>query len=332
MKAGALMLDIDGCVLTDDERELLVQPEVGGLILFGRNIENYHQLKALIADIRSVAPDILIAIDQEGGRVQRLKDGVALLPPMSVLGEMADRQEAIKAARQLGLLMAWEMRELDIDISFAPVLDLDFGRSGVIGNRAFADHADEVCELAGAFMAGMAQAGMAATGKHFPGHGWVEADSHLAVPVDERPLADIERQDLVPFAHLVKAGMQGIMPAHVIYRAVDEAPAGFSSFWLQQVLRGQLGFDGVIFSDDLTMEGASVAGGYPERAEQALDAGCDMLLVCNNRAAALEVLEYLRAQSHEGSERIAAMRGREVVAPDAGQLESARALAARLCS
>ncbi|MCV6590038.1 MAG: beta-N-acetylhexosaminidase [Marinobacterium sp.] len=332
MNPGALMLDLEGLVLTEDERSLLQQPEVGGLILFARNIESYAQLKALVVSIRDVAPNILIAIDQEGGRVQRLKDQVALLPPMASLGEIADAGEAQRAARQLGLLMAWELRQLDIDISFAPVLDLDFGHSAVIGDRAFARDAVRVVELAGAFIEGMARAGMAATGKHFPGHGWVEADSHLAVLVDERPLAEIERQDLLPFIRLVRKGMQGIMPAHVIYSAVDEAPAGFSPFWLQQVLRGQLGFDGVIFSDDLTMEGASIAGGYPERAAQALAAGCDMLLVCNNRAAALEVLGYLRAQQHGGSARIASMRGQKVAGLDVAQLESARRLAERLSS
>jgi len=330
MKTGALMLDLDGLVLTDEERVLLRNPQVGGLILFGRNIESYKQLKALVEAVRAEAPEILIAIDQEGGRVQRLKDGVAVLPPMAVLGEMAEPAEAVKAARQLGLLMAWELRELDIDISFAPVLDLDFGRSGVIGNRAFASDAERVSQLSGAFMEGMAAAGMAATGKHFPGHGWVEADSHHAVPVDERPLADIERQDLVPFARMIEDGLAGIMPAHVIYRAVDEAPAGFSEFWLQKVLRSQLGFDGVIFSDDLTMEGASVAGGYPERAHEALSAGCDMLLVCNNRAAALEVLSWLETQQHQGSERISRMRGRQVAAPAEDQLQAARSLAGSL--
>ncbi len=332
MQAGALMLDLEGLVLTDDESELLRQPEVGGLILFGRNIESYAQLKALVASIRAVAPAMLIAIDQEGGRVQRLKDQVSLLPPMSVLGELAQKDvgEAHKAARLLGLLMAWELCELGIDISFAPVLDLDFGRSEVIGNRAFSADADQVVDLAGAFMAGMSAAGMAATGKHFPGHGWVAADSHLAVPVDERPLAEIERQDLLPFARLISDGLAGIMPAHVIYQAVDPSPAGFSSFWLQQVLRQQLGFEGVIFSDDLTMEGASVAGGYTERASQALAAGCDMLLVCNNRPAALEVLAWLKQQQHSGSERITGMRAREVAVPDEAQLVAARALAERL--
>jgi len=332
MKTGALMLDLEGLELLDDERTLLKQPEVGGLILFGRNIDSYEQLKALVKSIREVRPDLLIAIDQEGGRVQRLKDNVSLLPPMAKLGQLArsGQEEAISSAEALGLLMAWELRELDIDISFAPVLDLDFGRSGVIGDRAFADDAKQVVALAGAFMAGMKRAGMAATGKHFPGHGWVEADSHLDVPVDERSLGEIESQDLVPFASLIEAGLAGIMPAHVIYKQVDSQPAGFSSFWLQQVLRDRLGFEGIIFSDDLTMEGASVAGSFPERAAQALEAGCDMLLVCNNRAAALEVLDWLKSQNHPGSERISAMRGQTVGSLDDGLLSSAREVAARL--
>lgn len=332
MATGALMLDLEGTVLTADERELLRQPQVGGLILFGRNIDSYEQLAELVASIRALRPELLIAIDQEGGRVQRLKDAVVRLPPMNRLGLLAQREpgQARRAARELGWLMAAQLRQLQIDISFAPVLDLDFGRSEVIGDRAFARDAGQVVELAGAFIEGMAEAGMAATGKHFPGHGWVEADSHLAVPVDERPLAEIEQADLVPFRQLVDKGLAGIMPAHVIYPQVDANPAGFSPFWLQQVLRSRLGFAGVIFSDDLTMEGASVAGGYPARAEAALAAGCDMLLVCNNRAAALQVLEWLRQQGHPGSERIAAMRGRPCAPVDSARLQSAGELAARL--
>lgn len=328
MTTGALMLDIEGLALTDDDKVLLQEPDVGGLIIFARNIESYEQLSELVASIRQIRPDLLIAIDQEGGRVQRLKDGVSVLPPMAVLGQLADSsvEQAIDSARELGWLMAAELLQLQIDISFAPVLDLDFGRSGVIGDRAFASSAERVTALAGAFMKGMAEAGMAATGKHFPGHGWVEADSHLAVPVDERSVEQIEADDLKPFAALVDQGLQGIMPAHVIYPKVCEQPAGFSEHWLQSVLRQQLGFDGVIFSDDLTMEGASVAGGYPQRAAAAIEAGCDMLLVCNDRVAALEVLKWLKSQSNVETGRLAKMM-RRAVEIDGQRLDKAKALA-----
>lgn len=328
MTTGALMLDIEGLALTDDDKVLLQEPDVGGLIIFARNIESYEQLSELVASIRQIRPDLLIAIDQEGGRVQRLKDGVSVLPPMAVLGQLADSsvEQAIDSARELGWLMAAELLQLQIDISFAPVLDLGFGRSGVIGDRAFASSSERVTALAGAFMKGMAEAGMAATGKHFPGHGWVEADSHLAVPVDERSAEQIEANDLKPFAALVDQGMLGIMPAHVVYSKVCEQPAGFSGYWLQSVLRQQLGFDGVIFSDDLTMEGASVAGGYPQRAAAAVDAGCDMLLVCNNRAAALEVLGWLKSQSSVETGRLTKMT-RRVVEIDGQRLAKAKALA-----
>ncbi|MCV6609440.1 MAG: beta-N-acetylhexosaminidase [Amphritea sp.] len=311
--AGALMLDVAGLSLTDDDRELLKNPQVGGLILFSRNYESPAQLQQLVTEIRECNPDILIAVDQEGGRVQRFKDGFTRLPPMAVLGDIY-QSEPSKAAHyswELGWLMAAELLSYGVDISFAPVLDLNFGVSEVIGDRAFDRDEGNVTRLAGAFIAGMREAGMASTGKHFPGHGWVVADSHHEIPVDERTLQQIEEQDLKPFGALMKQGLDAVMPAHVIYSEVDEKPAGFSPFWIQQQLRDKLRFKGVVFSDDLTMEGASVAGGFTERAAQALDAGCDMLLVCNNRAAALEVLGYLEQIGHEGSERISRMLARD---------------------
>lgn len=308
--AGALMLDVAGLSLTDEDRQLLSNPYVGGLILFSRNYESPQQLCALVQEIRACNPDILIAVDQEGGRVQRFKSGFTRLPAMAVLGRIdaVDREKALSVSRELGWLMAAELLACGIDISFAPVLDLDFGVSEVIGDRAFHQTADNVSRLAGAFIAGMREAGMASTGKHFPGHGWVVADSHHAIPVDERLFEQIETQDLVPFKALMQQGLDAVMPAHVIYQQVDSQPAGFSEYWIQQQLRQQLAFDGVVFSDDLTMEGASVAGDYVARAEQALNAGCDMLLVCNNRSAALRVLEYLTDIKHGGSARIERMR------------------------
>lgn len=294
MTLGPLMLDVEGTVLSALERERIAHPGVGGVILFARNIQDTDQVRTLIAAMREVRPELIVAVDQEGGRVQRVKKGVTLLPPLARLGLWWDENpvQAMQGAREWGWLMAAEMLALGFDISFAPVLDLNVGRSRVIGDRAFHGTPQAVVALARSYIAGMHEAGMAATGKHFPGHGWVEADSHHAIPVDERGEADIRAQDLQTFAQLAR-DLDAVMPAHVIYQQVDAQPAGFSRYWLQQVLRSELRFEGVIFSDDLTMEGASVAGGYGERAAAALAAGCDMVLVCNNPAGAQTVLDYL---------------------------------------
>jgi len=312
MALGALMLDVDGLALTEEDKQLLASPQVGGLILFGRNYDNSEQLQRLVAEIRAVKPEILIAVDQEGGRVQRLREGFFRLPPMGMFQQLyqQDTEVALESAQACGWLMAAEVLAQDIDISFAPVLDVDFGLSEIIGDRSFSQCPQEVTALAGSFISGMHKAGMAATGKHFPGHGGVEADSHVAIPVDERSIDDIREQDLLPFCQLAQSGLDAVMPAHVIYKNIDDAPAGFSKFWLQQVLRSELQFDGVIFSDDLSMEGATVAGSFSERAEAALAAGCDMVLVCNNRAAAIEVEQFLAEQGHSGSDRLQKMRKR----------------------
>jgi beta-N-acetylhexosaminidase len=297
MRPGQLMLDLEGASLTQAERALLASPAVGGLILFSRNIVDPAQVRALVAELRTARPDLLIAVDQEGGRVQRLRNGFVRLPPMRVFGEMweRDRDAATTAATECGWLMAAEVLAMGIDISFAPVLDLDFGMSTVIGDRAFHRDPAAVTALAGAFIHGMNQAGMQATGKHFPGHGFVAADSHIEIPRDDRVISELETDDLVPFRRLASR-LGGIMPAHVIYEKIAPEPAGFSRYWLQDVLRGALGFNGVIFSDDLSMEGATVAGSFTDRARAALDAGCDMVLVCNHREGALEVLRYLEAR------------------------------------
>lgn len=302
---GSLMLDVQGTWLTAEDRQILRQPEVGGLILFARNIEDPRQVRELSAAIRAVRPDLLLAVDQEGGRVQRLRNGFVRLPAMRAL---ADNADAEYLAEQCGWLMATEVLAVGLDLSFAPVLDLDHQRSAVVGTRSFEGDPVRASLLAGAFIRGMAAAGMAATGKHFPGHGWAEADSHVAIPLDERSLDEIRSHDLIPFQRLSQQ-LAAVMPAHVIYPQVDNQPAGFSRRWLQDILRGELGFHGVIFSDDLSMAGAHVVGDAASRIEAALSAGCDMGLVCNDRGAAelaLSALQCIKVQPPKG---LARMRG-----------------------
>jgi beta-N-acetylhexosaminidase len=302
---GSLMVDVAGTWLTAEDRQFLRHPEVGGLIIFARNIEHPRQVRELSAAIRAVRPDLLLAVDQEGGRVQRLRQGFVRLPAMRAI---ADNPDAEQLAEHCGWLMATEVLAVGLDLSFAPVLDLDYQRSAVVGSRAFEGNPERAALLAGAFIRGMNAAGMAATGKHFPGHGWAEADSHVAIPVDERSLADIRANDLVPFARLSNQ-LAAVMPAHVIYSQVDASPAGFSRRWLQDILRGELGFDGVIFSDDLSMAGAHVVGDSANRIEAAFSAGCDMGLVCNDRASAELALSAAQRLKITPSPRIARMRG-----------------------
>lgn len=307
---GPLMLDVEGLELSSLEMETLARSGVGGLILFRRNFDSVEQVQALITAIRDIRHDIIIAVDQEGGRVQRFQSGLTRLPPLRALGKAYDSlgEDALALATDFGWLMGAEMLSLGVDISFAPVLDLDFGRSAVIGDRSIHRSPDVVIRVAKAYIAGMREAGMASTGKHFPGHGWVEADSHVAIPTDDRSESSIAGDDIKPFGVLAKQ-LNGIMPAHVIYEQVDPQPAGFSHYWLQDVLRRQLQFEGVIFSDDLTMEGASMAGSYPERAQAAREAGCDMVLVCNQFDRALEVLDWVEENSWQpDQQRLLAMR------------------------
>ncbi len=297
------MLDIAGTWLTAEDRQLLRQPQVGGLILFARNIESPRQVRELSASIRALRPDLLLAVDQEGGRVQRLRQGFVRLPAMRAI---ADNVNAEALAEQCGWVMATEVLAVGLDLSFAPVLDLDHQRSAVVGSRAFEGDAQRATQLAAAFIRGMDAAGMAATGKHFPGHGWAEADSHVAIPLDERSLEQIRAWDLQPFAQLSQQ-LAAVMPAHVIYPKVDAQPAGFSRRWLQDILRGELKFGGVIFSDDLSMAGAHVVGDAACRIEAALSAGCDMGLVCNDRGAAelaLSALQRLKVQPPQGLARM----------------------------
>ncbi len=309
---GSLMLDISGTYLTAADRHLLRQPEVCGVILFARNIEHPQQVRELCRAIRAVRSDLLIGVDQEGGRVQRLRQGFVALPAM---GRLIEAENPEQLAEECGWLMAWEVLAMGIDFSFAPVLDLNYGRSTVIGLRSFGVDADTVVRLAGAFLQGMQAAGMPAVGKHFPGHGWVTADSHVDIPVDERSFAEINQADLQPFKRL-KNQLAGMMPAHVIYPQVDAVPAGFSKIWLQDILRQQLGYKGVLFSDDLSMAGAHVAGDAAQRVLAALTAGCDVGLLCNDRAAAELALSTLQAQQVRPCRQLSVMQGRHLAQHD----------------
>ncbi|MFY9329719.1 MAG: beta-N-acetylhexosaminidase [Georgfuchsia sp.] len=282
------MIDCAGTALSDLEREHLLHPLVGGVILFSRNYESPAQLEALCAGIHALRePRLPIAVDHEGGRVQRFREGFTRLPSMRCLGEWWERDApaAVEAARGIGYVLAAELRARGVDFSFTPVLDLDWGRSGVIGDRAFHSNTEAVIQLSEALIEGLRAAGMGCCGKHFPGHGWAEADSHVAIPVDERSRQEIET-DMRPYATL---RLDAVMPAHVIYPQVDSRPAGFSPVWID-ILRQDYKFDGVIFSDDLSMEGASVVGDIVARANAAWEAGCDMLLVCNAPDAVAELL------------------------------------------
>jgi len=330
MTLGPVMLDLSGLKLTVAEKEMLRHPLAGGVILFARNFESTRQLAALTGEIRELRePGLLIAVDHEGGRVQRFQEGFTRIPPMRTLGESWEKDPswARAVAEATGYVIAAELRSHGVDFSFAPVLDVDFGSSSVIGDRAFSDEPEVIAALAGAFVAGLTAGGAASVGKHFPGHGYVKADSHVDVPVDERELGEIEAADLLPYRELIKQGLCGIMPAHVIYPKVDKRPAGFSAVWLKEVLRGRLGFGGMIFSDDLSMEGASVAGGVVQRAEAALAAGCDMVLVCNAPQAVAEVLDGLTAGPLDGL-RAERMRGRGASKPLGSDKRYASAVAA----
>ncbi|MEI6897770.1 MAG: beta-N-acetylhexosaminidase [Psychromonas sp.] len=289
-----LILDVMGYELNAQEQEVLAHPLVAGVILFTRNYYDIKQLKALVTQIRHYAKkEIVVAVDHEGGRVQRFKGGFTILPSAGSLLQHNGLDEAKKLAYASAWVMASELIACDIDFSFAPVLDIN-GLSDVIGTRAFSPEPDQVTELACAYISAMQATGMATTGKHFPGHGSVKADSHVALPIDSRSMTEIFKNDLQPFKSLIEQrALTAIMPSHVVYEKCDEQPAGFSSFWLQKVLRQQLGFSGVIISDDLSMHGASFVGNHVTRARSALDAGCELILACNDSIAAISILDAL---------------------------------------
>ncbi len=314
MSLGPLMVDIAGTELCAEDVAVLSHPLVGSVLLFTRNYHDPQQLGALCAAIRAVrSPPLLIAVDHEGGRVQRFRDGFTRLPASRSLGRRyaEDRRDGLHLARSLGWLMASELRAVGVDYSFAPCVDLDYGVSEIIGDRSFDRDPDTVAALAAAYMLGMRDAGMAATAKHFPGHGAVVADSHIALPVDRRAFVDLE-EDIRPYRMLTANHLSGVMAAHVVYPAVDALPASLSPRWIADILRGELGFHGCVFADDLSMAGAVAFGDILERARLAHAAGCDVLPICNDRAAVLTVLENFELDevSPASQARVVRMRAR----------------------
>lgn len=296
MTLGPLMVDVLGLELSETERDILRHPLVGGVILFSRNYDSPEQVRALTESIRTLRdPHLLIAVDHEGGRVQRFRKGFTRLPPVGELGKhyMQHPNTTLEHAEITGWLMASELRSVGVDFSFAPVLDLDYGVSEIIGDRAFHRDPQAVSRIAKAYIQGMKRAYMPAVGKHFPGHGAVEADSHLALPVDSRHFEDMIQADMLPFSQLCKTDLAGIMPAHIVYEQSDVLPAGFSPFWIQEILRDRMGFQGAVISDDLSMAGAAIMGDSLARAQAALSAGCDMVLVCNNPESVVHVIDGL---------------------------------------
>ena len=301
MSLGPVMLDIDGLALSPADRDLLREPAVGGVILFSRNFESVAQVTDLVSEIRALrSPPLIVAVDHEGGRVQRFRDGFTVMPPMRHIGREydRDRESGLSIARKAGWLIASELRAAGIDLSFGPCIDLDWGISEIIGNRAFHRKPDAVSELGASFARGLRSAGMVAVAKHFPGHGAVVADSHLKLPVDRREYGSI-LDDMRPYESMINTGVvAGVMLAHIVYSEIDSMPAGFSEYWIQRELRSRLGFGGAVFCDDLSMKATTSYGRMAKRARLALDAGCDMILVCNDRDAAHQAVDSLRNYSN----------------------------------
>ena len=308
------MLDLDGNSLTQEENKILLNPHVGGVILFARNISSRDQVQELCGAIRNINPKLLIAVDQEGGKVQRLKEGYTILPTMQKLSAFlnSDIDKNFSFATDLGWLMASEVIASGLDISFAPVLDLDNSRSSVIGDRSIGDNPEMVIAIASAFIKGMNQAGMQATGKHFPGHGGIFADSHLTFSQDIRSLSELESHDLLPFDSL-KLQLGGIMTAHISFTNIDKEIATFSKFWLQDILRNKMGFTGIIFSDDLSMKGSDYVGGIEAKVGKALESGCNMVLICNDRPAVIEAINFLERKKISQSQKVTRLKASEAI-------------------
>jgi beta-N-acetylhexosaminidase len=321
MTLGPLMVDVEGLELTAEDVEILRHPLVGGVILFTRNYADPAQLTALVSAIHAArSPALLVAVDHEGGRVQRFRAEFSELPSPRRIGKEydVDAKAGTELARHMGWLMAAELRACGVDLSFAPCVDLDYGMSEIIGERSFHAKATAVSQLAIAYMHGMRDAGMAATAKHFPGHGAVVADTHTAAATDRRPYVDLD-DDLMPYRRLIANGLPAVLAAHVLFPEVDgEAVASVSTRWIRNILRGELGFKGVVFTDDMSMAGAAVAGDIVERSERALAAGSDMVLICNSRPSVVTVLDRLRMKPDPTSAvRLVRMRGREGTSRDA---------------
>ena len=308
MNKASLMIDIEGPFLSQEDIELIGSPHVGGLILFERNFLDRNQITDLCFEIKSKKPEIIIAVDQEGGRVQRFKEGFSQIPPMQRLGDLVsyDKHAGLDLCKNAGWLIASELIASGIDLSFSPVLDLDQDLSSIIGDRAFSDQIDIVIECARAFIFGMNEAGMACVGKHFPGHGSISEDSHLEKPIDRRALNEIEKKDLIPFKELIN-NLDGIMTAHILFPDVDERITTFSKIWIKQILREQMKFEGMIFSDDLSMEGTNEFKSFYDKTKNAIISGCEMILICNNREGAKDALKYFEENNIEASEKTFSM-------------------------
>ena len=308
MNKASLMIDIEGPFLSQEDIELIGSPHVGGLILFERNFLDRNQITDLCFEIKSKKPEIIIAVDQEGGRVQRFKKGFSQIPPMQRLGDLVsyDKHAGLDLCKNAGWLIASELIASGIDLSFSPVLDLDQDLSSIIGDRAFSDQIDIVIECARAFIFGMNEAGMACVGKHFPGHGSISEDSHLEKPIDRRALNEIENKDLIPFKELIN-NLDGIMTAHILFPEVDERITTFSKIWIKQILKEQMKFEGMIFSDDLSMEGTNEFKSFYDKTKNAIISGCEMILICNNREGAKDALKYFEENNIEASEKTFSM-------------------------
>ena len=308
MNKASLMIDIEGPFLNQEDIELIGSPHVGGLILFERNFLDRNQITDLCFEIKSKKPEIIIAVDQEGGRVQRFKKGFSQIPPMQKLGDLVsyDKHAGLDLCKNAGWLIASELIASGIDLSFSPVLDLDQDLSSIIGDRAFSDQIDIVIECARAFIFGMNEAGMACVGKHFPGHVSISEDSHLEKPIDRRALNEIEKKDLIPFKELIN-NLDGIMTAHILFPEVDERITTFSKIWIKQILKEQMKFEGMIFSDDLSMEGTSEFKSFYDKTKNAIISGCEMILICNNREGAKDALKYFEENKIEASEKTFSM-------------------------